>query len=184
MSSLGGADEVITYPEAGRLLERKPLEAMLLLRIFGLSDGGASVAMGTVQALAEKIGAGHTSPPLALDADIGTGDESPLVAAIKQDPNDRRRVIRLLLWRLEHHGYLFPAVVRLSSMRRGFSSSESGWMKEIADLLEKVGWMVGSQQRKNRSDPVYGLAAGSRDAVMAFVTTGETDLTAIKDWVS
>jgi len=120
-----------------------------------------------VPVLLERLNTRLGDPPIA-----GESDPS-LVERIRQEPQPRSRLLRRLLHKLDKEGRWGPSALRAHSLIRGFSEDERGLVREVAEVLVRINWLVQPAGRRVRGESVYALNPDYHREIEHLVETGE-----------
>jgi hypothetical protein len=180
--------DAVEYRAAARALRMTPIEALSWLQIFGMVNDQTSVESAVIKAAAAKMGIEQQG----AGGDVVTGERDSsgttpeqLIATIQEDPNRRRRFLRVLLHKMDRRGYWHPNAARPSSLRHGLAEPESNWVKLAIETLERAGWLEAPPlARRERSDPQMGLARSRRSEILRFVRTGTVANAIVADFIA
>lgn len=109
-------------------------------------------ALAELERLRARLAAGSAAGPEpddegpepdddSSDEDISAATDLPPHASVSQDPNPRRRVLRIILRKLFQKSKIGAAHTHEDNVYRGVPDHEKGVAKEAMDLLYREGWL-------------------------------------------
>lgn len=175
-TSTDGTTEGIDFLRLGQVLQMPPLAAVCAAVAFGyplVNDRFPSHLLG---ALAQRCGVRIASAP-ATDAPsslMGEGDPA-------RDPQQRRRILRIVLQRMVRRGTWLPAAADNHSIVRSLPANERGLGHQAIEVLVRAGWLRAS---KPSGDPALGMLDDARPAIEAAVKEARIDDPVILEWLN
>jgi len=164
----------MTLPQAAERVGLTPLKMLLLLRLQ-LGSQMEQVTDAHLRILADKLG---------VEVIEGDGDQLETLLDPEADPNSRRRVTRQLLARLQRQHRWWPNnCLSDASLRHGVPEHEKGLVRDARDLLVRSGWLRLQTVRYKVTEANVGLNPEYREAIITFISTGETTAELIREWI-
>lgn len=164
----------LTIGQAAERLGLSPLKTFFLLRLH-LGSESERVADSQMRILAEKLGVEISEP---------SGESLEALLGSEADPNPHRRVTRYLLAKLQRQHRWWPNnCISDSSLRHGVSEHEKGLVRDARDLLIRCGWMKVQTVRHKVTESNVGLNPDYREAIISFISTGDTKEQTVVDWL-